>query len=140
MELQSQPVLIGLSVGLIAVYAWLRRSRSRLPLPPGPPKSFLVGNLLQLPSSFEWETYHQWSLEYGAHSVYQALAASHPPSDTDIIHLDAMGTDIIVLDSYQACVDIFEKRSSLYSGRPRMPMINEVMGWDWHVGFMPYGT
>jgi hypothetical protein len=41
-----------------------RIARSKLPLPPGPPKLPLVGNLFSLPSSFEWETYLAWSRLY----------------------------------------------------------------------------
>ncbi|KAF8885367.1 cytochrome P450 [Infundibulicybe gibba] len=33
----------------------------------------------------------------------------------------------------------FEKRSALYSSRPRYPMINELMRWAWLFAFMPYG-
>ena len=82
--------------------------------------------------------------------------------DTDVLHVDAAGTNIIVLDSYQAAVDLLEKKSSIYSGRwvflsnarntdinknylsislrPRLPMVNELMGWDWNFGFMDYGV
>ena len=37
--------------------------------------------------------------------------------DTDILHLNVAGTDIIVIGTYQAAVDLLEKRSSIYSGR-----------------------
>lgn len=28
----------------------------------------------------------------------------------------------------------------LISLRPRLPMVNELMGWDWNFGFMDYGA
>lgn len=78
--------------------------------------------------------------------------------DTDILHLNAAGTDIIVIGTYQAAVDLLEKKSSIYSGRycyfssdqhwmylwsviprPRLPMVTELMGWDFNFGFMDYG-
>ncbi|KAJ7251706.1 hypothetical protein C8J57DRAFT_1238530 [Mycena rebaudengoi] len=38
--------------------------------------------------------------------------------NSDIIHLDAAGTSIVVLSSMEAIGDLFEQRSSLYSDRP----------------------
>ncbi|KAJ7496496.1 cytochrome P450 [Mycena latifolia] len=39
----------------------------------------------------------------------------------------------------EAIRDLFDKRSSLYSDRPRMPMLVELMGWDFSTGFLKYG-
>ncbi|RXW15361.1 hypothetical protein EST38_g10493 [Candolleomyces aberdarensis] len=36
--------------------------------------------------------------------------------------------------------DLLETRSSIYSSRTPLPMINELMGWDFNVAFMPYGA
>ena len=63
-----------------------------------------------------------------------------------------------MLDTSEAATELLEKRSSIYSGRlllflngfhypaftsesrARMPMMNELMGWSFNFGFMPYGT
>jgi hypothetical protein len=37
---------------------------SKLPLPPGPKKLPLVGNLFDMPTAFEWETCMEWSRIY----------------------------------------------------------------------------
>ncbi|KAF8884723.1 cytochrome P450 [Gymnopilus junonius] len=99
-------------------------SYSHLPLPPGPKGLPLIGNLRDMPTSFEWQTYHKWSKEIG----------------TDILYLNAAGTSIVVLDTAEAVFELLEKRSSIYSDRARMPMINELMGWSFNFGFMKYGT
>ncbi|KAJ7439299.1 cytochrome P450 [Mycena latifolia] len=101
----------------------LKRNRSRLPLPPGPKKLPLVRNLFDMPADRQWEAYRDWSKEF----------------DSDIIHVDVAGTSIVVLSSMEAIRDLFDKRSSLYSDRPRMPMLVELMGWDFSTGFLKYG-
>ena len=50
------------------------------------------------------------------YSRHDADAASFT-ADTDIIHLDVAGKSIVVLDSYEAAVELLEKRSKVYSDR-----------------------
>ncbi|KAF9058522.1 hypothetical protein BDP27DRAFT_1240791, partial [Rhodocollybia butyracea] len=79
------------------------KNSRQLPLPPGPRKLPILGNLLDIPrKGFIW-------LEYGE------MCRKH---NSEIIHLSALGNSIIVLDSAQAVSDLLEKRSSLYSSRP----------------------
>ncbi|KAJ7496460.1 cytochrome P450 [Mycena latifolia] len=112
-------------LGIIILFYGIRwkRNRSRLPLPPGPKKLPLVGNLFDMPADRQWEAYRDWSKEF----------------DSDIIHVDVAGTSIVVLSSMEAIRDLFDKRSTLYSDRPRMPMLVELMGWDFGTGFLKYG-
>ena len=50
----------------VAVAYILRHVRSRgLPFPPGPKRIPIIGNLLDMPSHEEWETYKNWSDQYG---------------------------------------------------------------------------
>ena len=46
---------------------------------------------------------------------------------------------MVVLDSIEVAVDLLEKRSSIYSDRPKMIMTIELMGWDFTTVFLPYG-
>ncbi|KAJ7693224.1 cytochrome P450 [Mycena rosella] len=112
-------------LGLVTVWFGRRwwRNHSQLPLPPGPKPLPLVGNMFDIPTERQWETYGDWSKKF----------------DSDIIHLNVGGRSIVVLSSMEAIRELFEKRFSLYSDRPRLPMIVELMGWDFGIGVMKYG-
>ncbi|KAJ7142235.1 cytochrome P450 [Mycena epipterygia] len=103
--------IAGIAIVLSILY-WLT-GRSNLPLPPGPRKLPLVGNLFNLPSTFGWKTFREWN--------------------SDIIHLNLAGTSMIVLSSLEATEALLEKRSSIYSDRPAMPMLIDLMGWDFNL-------
>ncbi|KIK70125.1 hypothetical protein GYMLUDRAFT_543127 [Collybiopsis luxurians FD-317 M1] len=92
-----------------------RRKSSRiLPFPPGPRKLPIVGNLFSIPNQGHlWLEYDEISRRY----------------DSDIIHLSAFRTSIVVLSSTKAVNDLLEKRSSKFSDRPRTVMLGELMGW-----------
>ncbi|KAJ7147704.1 hypothetical protein C8R43DRAFT_889617 [Mycena crocata] len=74
--------LITFAVILVAVL-YAKRTPSKFNLPPGPRKLTLVGNLFDIPSAFEWETYHEWSKQYRS----------------DILHINVFGASIIILSS-----------------------------------------
>ncbi|KAH8118941.1 cytochrome P450 [Phellopilus nigrolimitatus] len=119
---------LGVSIpGVVAVWLWTKYSRrhnnaQRLPLPPGPKGLPVIGNIFDMPKDHEWLTVAQWRKTYG-----------------DIIFVENLGMPIVFLNSYQAAVDLFEKRSSIYSSRPSSIMISELERWDWFTSNMPYG-
>jgi hypothetical protein len=40
-----------------------------------------------------------------------------PCTDSDIIHVNALGTSIVILNSYKVAADLLDKRSGIYSSR-----------------------
>ncbi|KAJ3517705.1 hypothetical protein NLJ89_g328 [Agrocybe chaxingu] len=112
---------IGAAVLLSGALYSTGRRKSRYP--PGPKKLPVVGNLFDLPKGFEWETYALWSKEF----------------NSDVIHLEVLGKSIIVVNSFDAATELFDKRSTFYSSRPQFPMVNELMGWKWLISAMVYG-
>ncbi|KAJ7152976.1 cytochrome P450 [Mycena filopes] len=115
----SLSLLAGLAATLLAL-RWKRQRQELLPLPPGPKKLPILGNLLDVPPNLQWEAYQRWSKEF----------------DSDIIHLNVAGTSIVVLSSMEVIKDLFERRGAQYSDRPHAPMLNDLMGWSEFFGFM----
>jgi hypothetical protein len=58
------------------------------------------------------------------HSIYYLILCA----DSDIIHVNALGTSMIILNSYKVATDLLEERSSTYSSRwvrvPKFPQMN----------------
>ncbi|KAI0637236.1 cytochrome P450 [Trametes polyzona] len=127
MALQSVDLLVVCSCAVLSLLLWKRGSRrDRGPQPPGPPGLPLIGNLLDVPDAkgFPWDAYLNWSRQYAS----------------DIIRLNALGMNIVVANSLEVASDLLEKRSAIYSDRPRMVMLGELCGFGTGLAFLPYGN
>ncbi|KAK7022936.1 hypothetical protein VNI00_016826 [Paramarasmius palmivorus] len=65
-------LLVVLFVLSSLLFVQRRRKTQRLPLPPGPKPLPLVGNLLDLPTSFEWITFAEWGRKFGTLRISRA--------------------------------------------------------------------
>ncbi|KAF9451150.1 cytochrome P450 [Macrolepiota fuliginosa MF-IS2] len=97
--------------------------RSHLSLPPSLPRWPLIGNAFQIPLTY-------------AHIYYQELERK---LGSKIMYLEAFGRSIIVINDAQIAKELLEKRSALYSSRPRITMLHDVVGDTDHFSMMPYG-
>ena len=115
--------LIASAVLLVAILAIYYQDRRRdTGLPPGPPRLPLIGNIPQLPQSNPWRTYAAWSKQYG-------------PVFSLRVGLDT----IIMLGTHDAARDLLDKRSNIYSSRPRLVMGGECVSKGLRTLLMPYG-
>ncbi|KAJ8090312.1 hypothetical protein PM082_018908 [Marasmius tenuissimus] len=87
-----------------------RGNHRRLSLPPGPKGLPILGNLLDVPTTFPGHNFEKMGKELGS----------------DILYLNVAGTKIVVLNSHEACWDLLEKRSAIYSSRPPFPMLIDL--------------
>lgn len=110
-----------LGIGLICYTLW-RRSRKVLPLPPGPPQLPLIGNLHQAPQQWPWRVYQEWTKQYGP-----------------IFSLRYGFQTLIILGSYETAHELLDKRSHIYSSRPRSVMAGELATRGLMTLLMPYG-
>ncbi|KAI0642498.1 CyP450 monooxygenase [Trametes meyenii] len=118
----SEPWPFALAV-VLAAFIWrLSTSSSHAqPLPPGPPRLPLVGNVLDLPTKNMEAYYCELNRKYG-----------------DLVYLDALGQPILVLGTHEAAIDLLEKRSSLYSDRVHSAIV-DLGGFDWVLTMLHYG-
>jgi hypothetical protein len=132
--LSTGKLLAGASATLalcVAVLACAHKTtvkiRRGLPLPPGPAPLPLVGNLFDIPITRSWLTLAEWAKTYGE---YPLPLDPSPGLDFDIIgdlvHVNVLGQDLVFVNSLKVANDLFDKRSSIYSDRPRLTLVNEL--------------
>ncbi|KAG9091821.1 hypothetical protein FS749_016223 [Ceratobasidium sp. UAMH 11750] len=116
--------LLMATIALVLRKRWCRETPLP-PLPPSPRSYPIIGNLLSMPSRDE----HLGFIEIGKQL------------DVKTFSLSVFGTVIVVLNSLEDAVNLLETRSSIYSDRPRIPMVVEPSLLDWAgvPTLLPYG-
>ncbi|KAM0790540.1 hypothetical protein ACM66B_003409 [Microbotryomycetes sp. NB124-2] len=89
---------------------------------PGPKGVPVFGNMFQLPKSRPWVKMEEWTREYGP-----------------IYKLKLGRREMVVLGRADVALALLDKRSAIYSSRPRMIMTGELVSRGLRMTFMPYG-
>ncbi|KAI0697644.1 cytochrome P450 [Cerioporus squamosus] len=119
---QALIVFVCLLVASVLRSSIRRRRRSRgLPLPPGPPRLPIVGNLFNHPRTEQPLAYHELCSRYG-----------------DVLYFKILQNSILVLDSARAVNKFLHKKAANSSDRKQNPMI-ELSGSKLNFGFLPHG-
>ncbi|KAF5350526.1 hypothetical protein D9756_008703 [Leucocoprinus leucothites] len=100
---------IALAAGYI-LWGVLRWFRLRQIMPPGPLGLPWIGNRHQVPAFKPWKKFEEWNREYG--SISSILLGSTPT---------------IIIGTAQYAWELLEKRSEIYSSRPRFIMASEIL-------------
>ncbi|KAF8898066.1 cytochrome P450 [Gymnopilus junonius] len=107
--------------GLVFYYALSSKKRSKH-LPPGPRGLPIIGNVLQMPVEMPWMAFSEWGKTYG-----------------DIIQVNILGQPILIINSTRVAKELLDKRSAIYSDRPRFVMAGDLVGYDETFVLQPYG-
>ncbi|KAK7443505.1 hypothetical protein VKT23_015677 [Stygiomarasmius scandens] len=110
-----------LCVGALVV-VWIARNARRLPLPPGPPGIPIVGNIFDLQTTGSFFQFTEWKKKYGP-----------------IISLNLLGQTVIVLNNHKVAGDLLDRRSTIYSDRPRFIVVFEYLSNSLLFSGAPYG-
>ncbi|KAJ5721393.1 uncharacterized protein N7483_009327 [Penicillium malachiteum] len=94
-------LILGLLIGFY--FLKRRKSTSSLPLPPGPKPLPIIGNVHQAPKSHGWQTYREWSEEYGP-----------------IVHVNMLGQPVIILSTSKVAHELLAMHGPNFSDRPRL--------------------
>lgn len=106
---------------MVAIVVSLYMSRKRanpspsLPLPPGPPRLPIIGNIHQAPKSYAWLQYEAWGKAYGP-----------------VVHLNMAGQSVIILSTFQVAHDLLNKQGASFADRPRFVVSSEQTLEKWH--------
>ncbi|TFK28463.1 cytochrome P450 [Coprinopsis marcescibilis] len=97
--------------------------RGKPPLPPQPPGRPVVGNLLDMPPVRPWEWFVKCSQELGS----------------DVLYINLAGAGLIILNSYEAAIDLLDKRSGIYSDRSQSVLVDDLAGFGYLLSRREYG-
>ncbi|PPQ68804.1 hypothetical protein CVT26_001719 [Gymnopilus dilepis] len=120
----------------------ISRRASYRALPPGPHGLPFLGNVLQVPTKMPWFKFTEWAQEFGQNSFAKFSASTNPNVyriSGPIFSLDMAGHRIIVLNSYKVASDLLDRRSNIYSDRPRFIVAGEILTGGLAIVFARYG-
>ncbi|KZT03209.1 cytochrome P450 [Laetiporus sulphureus 93-53] len=113
------------TLALLSLAVWLysfSSPRKKGPLFPGPHPLPFIGNVHQVTADYQHKTFTQWAKRYGV-----------------IVYARFFGQPVLVLHSVHAANDLMEKRGAIYSSRPPLVFLRELLGFDTNPVLLPYG-
>ncbi|PVF92959.1 cytochrome P450 [Serendipita vermifera] len=90
------------------------KDRSAHSYPPGPPRSPLVGALTSFPKDHFYQRFREWAVTYG-----------------DVVYAPVLGTNMVILNSYDAAHEFLSKRPNTTGGRLVSYLLTDLMNLGW---------
>ncbi|PIL26201.1 cytochrome P450 [Ganoderma sinense ZZ0214-1] len=97
--------------------------KRKYPMPPGPSGWPIIGNVFDIPLSYQWKVFARWGERWG-----------------DLMSIRLLGQPMVIINSYKHAYELLEKRSGIYSDRPHLTMAGDIVGWDQILVLLRYGN
>ncbi|KAG8989392.1 hypothetical protein FRB90_002256, partial [Tulasnella sp. 427] len=119
----SQHLAVAAGASVALWWLWNHYSSSNKgPYPPGPVPLPLLGSILEMPLDRLPIGFTEFGKKYGP-----------------LTFVKVPGSNILVINSYEAATDLLDKRGTLYADRPRMVMMGEMIGGEFTTILGRYG-
>ena len=130
--------LIGFIIWLITRLA-LKALRNTN-LPPGPKGLPILGDLLHIGDQ-DWLASPQRRDEYGDNTHISNASTNNLLTflPGEMMYVSALGQGVLVINSQRVAIDLLEKRSTIYSDRPRFISAGDFSTKNMSPGLMQYG-
>jgi len=115
-------VLPAALVAILFLRGLTREVQKRRHMPPGPVGLPFIGNRHQMPARKPWRKFADLNKEYGP-----------------VVSLHFGKTPIVILGTADTAWDLLEKRSEIYSSRPRFIVAGEILSDNNRGLMLPYG-
>ncbi len=118
------PLLLLSTLVLLILVDYARMLYLRRSLPPGPFPLPLIGNHYRIPHKSPWKDFEKWSQYY----------------DNPMLTIWLGRKPVIILNDCWTASDLMEKRAALYSSRPRMIAMGDLINsTEYNQTSMVYG-
>jgi hypothetical protein len=108
-----------------SVVAWYAINRSRVKYPPGPKPELFFGNARQLPTSLQWLRFAEWPGKTSLTKEIKAWLTITVQID-GLVFFKVFHLPYLVINDGQICLELLDKRSNIYSDRPRNTMAKDL--------------
>ncbi|KAL5500839.1 hypothetical protein ACEPAH_9226 [Sanghuangporus vaninii] len=106
---------------LLGICSFFRRRATSSTLPPGPKGYWLIGNVDEFFSGYQWKRFSDLSKTFG-----------------EILYMSIFGRPVVILNRFEDARQLMDKHGSACSDRPRMVYLVDMLRIR-SATFMPYG-